>query len=304
MAGARTSCRPAPYRVLVARPLPPALLAVLPRLRCPVCALPLTAAERTLGCAGGHRFDASRAGSVSLLAGPAPVSGDDDAMARARDRFLATGAYAPLRDAVLDLAADDACAPASGERSVPRLVVDAGCGSGWYLAGLLEEDPGALGVGLDTSTRSLRFAARAHERLAAIGADLFSRLPLEDGAADVVLDVFSPRNPGEFARVLRPGGRLVVARPSPDHLAELRGVVPAMVGIDPRKEERLTAALDPYFRAGPEIAVRAPLTLDTEAATDLVLMTPSARHVDPASLHLPEQVETTLSVLVSVFLKR
>ena len=289
MAGARTSCRPAPYRVLVARPLPPALLAVLPRLRCPVCALPLTAAERTLGCAGGHRFDASRAGSVSLLAGPAPVSGDDDALARA---------------AVLDLAADDACAPASGERSVPRLVVDAGCGSGWYLAGLLEEDPGALGVGLDTSTRSLRFAARAHERLAAIGADLFSRLPLEDGSADVVLDVFSPRNPGEFARVLRPGGRLVVARPSPDHLAELRGVVPAMVGIDPRKEERLTAALDPYFRAGPEIAVRAPLTLDTEAATDLVLITPSARHVDPASLHLPEQVETTLSVLVSVFLKR
>lgn len=284
------------------RPLPAALLAALPLLRCPVCALPLDARERTLGCAGGHRFDAARGGSVSLLSGPAPVSGDDDDMARARDRFLATGAYGRLRDAVLDLAAPEACAGPDGRPAgARRTVLDAGCGSGWYLAALLAEQPGTLGIGLDTSTRSLRFAARAHEDLAAVGADLFSRLPLADASVDVVLDVFSPRNPPEFARVLRPGGRLVVARPAPDHLAELREAVPAMVGIDPRKEERLAAALDPHFTAGPEIIVRAPLRLGAVAAADLVLMTPSARHVDPAALALPDVLEVTLSAVVGAY---
>lgn len=280
---------------------PPALLDVLPLLRCPVCAEPLHAEGRSLRCPAGHSADLARSGAVTLLHRNRPRSGDDDAMARARDRFLATGAYAPLRAAILDLAAPAGKGAGDGPG---RTVLDVGCGSGWYSAGLLEAEPGARGIGLDSSPRSLRFAARAHPRLAAIGADVFARLPLASDAIDLVLDVFSPRNPSEFARVLRPQGRLLVARPGPGHLAELREAVPGMLGIDPRKEERLATALEPFVTAVSERTVRFTAELTPEAATDLVAMTPSARHLDPAGAagHAPGAV--TVEVQLGLYAPR
>ena len=50
------------------------------------------------------------------------------------------------------------------------------------------------------------------EAVAAVVADTWDGLPLADGCVDLVQVVFAPRNPSEFARVLRPGGTLVVAR--------------------------------------------------------------------------------------------
>lgn len=275
------------------RPVPAALAPWLPLLRCPHCAAGLSQHERVLRCPQGHSFDLARAGYVSLLAGGTATSADDDAMARARDSFLATGAYAPLRSLVADLAAE-----ALAARPSPH-VLDIGCGTGYHLSGALERVPRAWGLGVDTSARALRFAARAHERAAAAGWDVFSRFPLADAAADLVMDVFAPRNPPEFARVLRPEGRLLVVRPAEDHLAELRASVPGMVRPDPRKEERLAAALAPHFTAEETRDLRLQVTLDGAARRDLVAMTPSARHVDPRALALSD-AGAALSVTVSV----
>lgn len=275
------------------RPVPAALLPWLDLLACPHCRGALELSERTLRCGQGHSFDLARAGYVSLLPGSPPTSGDDDDMARARDAFLATGAYAPLRQMICDLA------PASARR-----ILDIGGGTGYYLAGVLDALPEAQGLGVDTSARALRFAARTHERAAAAAWDVFSRFPLQDGAADLVLDVFAPRNPGEFARVLAPGGHLLVVRPAPGHLAELREAVPGMVGLDPRKEERLHAALDPLFTTEEIRETSFPLALSAQAARDLVAMTPSARHVDHRSLEEVLAGTVTLSVVASLHRRR
>ncbi|HJG90674.1 MAG TPA: methyltransferase domain-containing protein [Brachybacterium massiliense] len=277
------------------RPAPPALLPWLDSLRCPHCGDPLALTERTLRCPHRHSFDLARSGYLPLLAGTSPTSGDDDAMARARDSFLATGAYAPLREAITQTA------PAGVRR-----ILDIGGGTGYYLAGLLDERVDAHGLGVDTSVRALRFAARAHERAAAASWDVFARFPLADGSADLVLDVFAPRNPEEFARVLAPGGHLLVVRPAPDHLAQLRTAVPGMVGLDPRKEERLAQALDPLFSTVRTTEVRFGLALDALTARDLVAMTPSARHVDEQALRtlLTGDSEVTVSVLVSLHRRR
>ncbi|MEV5436743.1 methyltransferase domain-containing protein [Streptomyces sp. NPDC052682] len=277
--------------------LPPALRPFLDLLRCPACRTRRLRADRgALRCTAGHTFDIARHGYAGLLTGTRATSGDDAAMARARDRFLATGTYEPLRRTVARLAAG----------AVPQrggTVLDAGCGTGYYLSGVLDRLPAARGLGLDTSVRALRSAARAHDRAAAATWDVFRPFPLADAVADVVLDVFAPRNPAEFHRVLRPAGRLVVVRPTARHLAELRGRIPAMVTVDPHKEQRLHRALAPFFRAAVTEQVEYPVSLTGPQVRDLLAMTPSAHHVTGADLTgdglLPGRV--TVSVLATAY---
>jgi 23S rRNA (guanine745-N1)-methyltransferase len=93
-------------------------------------------------------------------------------------------------------------------------------------------------VAVDISVPAARRAARAHQRAGSVVADAWAALPLADGCAEVVLVVFAPRGAGEIARVLRPGGRLVVLTPTPAHLGELVGPL-GLLGVDGRKVEQL-----------------------------------------------------------------
>ena len=69
---------------------------------------------------------------------------------------------------------------------------------------------GVAGLAVDVSKPALRRAAQAHPRAAAIRADLWRRLPVSDGVAALILNVFAPRNGPEYHRVLRPDGLLLV----------------------------------------------------------------------------------------------
>jgi len=78
--------------------LPPALERSLDLLRCPACRTrPLRRDRAALRRPTGHTYGIARCGCASLLTGRRATSGGDTAMARARDRFLATGSYAPVR---------------------------------------------------------------------------------------------------------------------------------------------------------------------------------------------------------------
>jgi 23S rRNA (guanine745-N1)-methyltransferase len=150
----------------------------------------------------------------------------------------------------------------------------------------------------------LRRAARAHPRIAAVGADAWGRLPLRDASAALVLSVFAPRGGAEIARVLVPGGALVVAAPTDRHLAELVDAL-GLVGVDPRKRDRIAGQLDPHLAPAGERTVEFPLALDHDAVTALVSMGPTARHADPDTMAaaiaaLPDPVHATASIIVSV----
>lgn len=121
-----------------------------------------------------------------------------------------------------------------------------------------------------------------------------------------MLNVFAPRNPAEFHRVLRPTGVLIVVRPDGRHVAELRGRLPAVITVDPAKEQRLHQALNPFFRAVGTEQIEYATSLTGQEALDLVGMTPSARHLHRADLTeqdcLPPRV--TVSVLATAYRPR
>jgi 23S rRNA (guanine745-N1)-methyltransferase len=279
-----------------------ALAAVAARLRCPHCGAALSPAERSLRCARGHSYDVARAGHVSL---PAPrvktSTGDSAEMVAARNAFLGAGHYAPLARALLDAAEranthgiQDAC------------VVDLGAGTGYHLAALLGTFASWRGLALDASRPALRSALRAHPRIAAVVCDVWHPLPLRDGAADLLVSVFAPRNAGEIARVLSPGGALIVVTPTRMHLHQVVSTI-GMIRVDPDKQARLSAKLSPYLRPVRRRRVDFDMTLDHDAVRALVAMGPNAHHLDATTVQdhlerLPQHLRVTASTTVETLI--
>jgi 23S rRNA (guanine745-N1)-methyltransferase len=277
----------------------------LPLLRCPTCGASLARAADAVRCEAGHSFDVARQGYLSLVGGgrgggggraASAPAGDSPDMVAAREAFLGAGHFQPLATALGDLLEHGF--DGSGA------LADLGAGTGWYLARLLDRFPAATGLALDVSKPALRRAARAHPRAAAVACDAWGPLPLRDGAAAAVVNVFAPRNASEIARVLRSDGAALIVTPAPDHLRELVGPL-GLIGVDPDKEARLAqqiaTALEPVERR--DLSWR--LRLDHDGARAAAAMGPSAFHVPEAELdelvgRLPQRLDVTAAVTISL----
>ena len=114
--------------------------------------------------------------------------------------------------------------------AAPRVVLDAGAGTGHASRALIRRYPKALVIALDSSPRMLQAAGRQQawlRRFVRVCADA-ERLPLADGSVDLILSnlmlqwcdldqVFA-----EFRRVLAPQGLFSFTTLGPDTLRELR----------------------------------------------------------------------------------
>ncbi len=117
------------------------------------------------------------------------------------------------------------------------IVADLGSGTGEALAALARVRS-LQGVGIDLSVAAADHAARRFPDLTWVVANADRRLPLLDGSVNLVLSLHARRNPAECARVLAPGGLLLVAVPAADDLIELREHV-----LGSRVERERTPAL-------------------------------------------------------------
>ncbi|TCK66160.1 putative RNA methyltransferase [Curtobacterium sp. PhB136] len=267
---------------------------LLPVLACPVCREPLgRTGVGQAGCANGHRFDEAKQGHLTLLpAKRRALTADTPEMVDARIRFLGRGHYAPVERAL---------AAVVSSADAPGVVLDVGSGPGTYLAHALDasdpsdpSDPaGRLGVALDLSAVAIRRAARVHVRAGAVVGDVTERLPIVDGAAAVVLDVFAPRNQREYARVLHEDGVLAVVTPRAGHLAEL---AEATISVDPEKERRLHDSLTPSFVQSSSEDLTWTMDLSAEDVHDVVHMGPSHHHVAPDAVFAPATVTAAVTV--------
>ena len=179
------------------------------------CGLALVREEGRLVCRRGHSFDVARSGYINLLQPQDRRSkqpGDSAAAVQARRRLHDHGFTAPLLRAIGELA----------DLSPSDVVLDAGCGDGFYL-GSLARETGFDAHGVDISTAAVDAAARRYPGCEWIAANADRFVPYADQSFSVALSITARMNAAEFRRVLRADGRLLVAVPAPDDLIELRG---------------------------------------------------------------------------------
>src|SRR5918999_374740 len=147
-------------------------------------------------------------------------------------------------------------------------------------------------------------AARAHSRIGSVVCDLWRDLPIRSETACAVLNVFAPRNPAEYRRVLRSDGGLFLVTPAPGHLRELIRPL-GLLSVSDEKIQQVDDLLGRHFelisRQDHEIALLLPAT----AVQTLACMGPSAWHLTAAHVRerlagmadpLPVTASFTLSV--------
>jgi 23S rRNA (guanine745-N1)-methyltransferase len=185
---------------------------------CPVrnCRSPLLhGARRRLFCERGHSFDIARSGYINLLQPQDRRShrpGDTAAAIAARRRLHDRGLTRPLLRGIAALL----------EPSNKDVVLDAGCGEGFYL-GTLAQNHGCAAAGVDISVTAIEAAAKRYPECTWIVANADRFVPFADRTFSVVMSITARRNASEFRRVLRDDGRLLIAVPAPEDLLELRG---------------------------------------------------------------------------------
>lgn len=181
-------------------------------LLCPKCGSKLIKEERVWRCQNNHSYDIAKRGYVNLAQHHKALSGDDRDMVKARTRFLSHGYYAPLQAALVELV----------QCYHPGVVIDAGCGEGYYTNRLKQETDTLLGF--DLSKHAVDEACKARSGVQYAVASVF-HMPLYDACADMVLSVFAPFQAVEFLRVLQPGGIFIKVGPGPQHLMGLKEIL-------------------------------------------------------------------------------
>src|SRR5712692_9653703 len=238
-------------------------------LLCPVrdCHMPLSRKQRRVLCLRGHSFDIAHSGYINLLQPQERRSkqpGDTLAAVAARRRLHDRGVTEPLLHGIAEMV---------GARP-SDIVLDAGCGDGFYL-GSLASQSGFEAHGVDISTAAVDAAARRYRGCEWIVANADRFLPYAERSFSIVLSITGRMNAGEFRRVLRDDGSLLVALPAPDDLIELRGA-----GRDRVARTVETFARD--FRLVDQNRVATAVDLDAAGVHDVLLSIYRPRRAQPA----------------------
>lgn len=279
----------------------------LPYLVCPICAMPFIHTGHIFTCRNAHTFDLSREGYVNFLRKKA--SGDTKEMMLARRNIFAQGHYLPLSNAINEIICHHLFGEARRQNRSPAIILDAGCGEGYYLrrlqTHLAASKHQAACFGFDVSKEAVRLAARGCKEAFFVVADLKERLALAERSLHVIVNIFAPRNPLEFARIMAPGGLLLVVIPTPAHLQQLRTEF-QLLNIEEEKQQQVTAQFTAsgLFQLETITEVTYEVHLQGHDIIQLVTMTPNYWHFTEkryqAMLRLSE-IRTNIACLCLAF---
>ena len=259
---------------------------------CPICQENLTLVESSLKCNNRHSFDLAKFGYVNLAPQIKQSANYDKENFQNRQQILESGFYHAILEAVSDLLANS---------ETSTTVLDIGCGEGFYSRKLQESHPDKTFYAFDISKDSVQIAAKSEPNWAVnwfVG-DL-ARLPIRDASMDILLDIFSPANYGEFRRVLSKDGILIKVIPTKNHLKEIRQKVQDQLTNKDYSNQDIKEHFQEHFTILSNQTASLTKTITADQLQALLSMTPLLFHVDQTKIDWSQLKEITIEAEILV----
>ena len=259
---------------------------------CPICQENLALVETSFKCYNRHSFDLAKFGYVNLAPQIKQSANYDKENFQNRQQILEAGFYQAILDAVSDLLASS---------KTTKIILDIGCGEGFYSRKLQERHPDKTFYAFDISKDSVQIASKSEPNWAVnwfVG-DL-ARLPIKDASMDILLDIFSPANYGEFRRVLSKDGILIKVIPTENHLKEIRQKVQDQLTNKDYSNQDIKNHFQEHFTilSSQTVSLTKPITAEQLQA--LLSMTPLLFHVDQTKIDWSQLTEITIEAEILV----
>ena len=259
---------------------------------CPICQENLTLIETSLKCSNRHSFDLAKFGYVNLAPQIKQSANYYKENFQNRQEILEAGFYQTILETISDLLA---------RLETAKTILDIGCGEGFYSRKLQESHPDKTFYAFDISKDSVQIATKCEPNWAVnwfVG-DL-ARLPIQDASMDILLDIFSPANYGEFRRVLSKDGILIKVIPTENHLKEIRQMVQDQLTKKDYSNQDIKEHFQEHFsiQSSQIASLTKPITAEQRQA--LLAMTPLLFHVDQTKIDWSQLTEITIEAEILV----
>lgn len=259
---------------------------------CPICQENLALVESSLKCCNRHSFDLAKFGYVNLAPQIKQSANYDKENFQNRQQILEAGFYQAILEAVSDLLSNSKNA---------KTILDIGCGEGFYSRKLQESHLDKTFYAFDISKDSVQIAAKSEPNWAVnwfVG-DLV-RLPIKDASMDILLDIFSPANYGEFRRVLSKDGILIKVIPTKNHLKEIRQKVQDQLTNKDYSNQDIKNHFQEHFTILSSQTASLTKTITAEQLQALLSMTPLLFHIDQTKIDWSQLTEITIEAEILV----
>ena len=259
---------------------------------CPICQLDLELVGTSFKCPKAHSFDLAKFGYVNLAPQIKQSANYDKENFQNRQQILEAGFYQAILEVLSDLLSNSKNA---------KTILDIGCGEGFYSRKLQERHPDKTFYAFDISKDSVQIAAKSEPNWAVnwfVG-DL-ARLPIKDASMDILLDIFSPANYGEFRRVLSKDGILIKVIPTENHLKEIRQKVQDQLTKKDYSNQDIKEHFQGHFTILSNQTASLTKTITADQLQSLLSMTPLLFHIDQTKIDWSDLTEITIEAEILV----
>jgi len=267
---------------------------------CPVCKLPLikpTSSNENKSkhwlCLNKHSYDISKESYINLLLPHqkrSSLPGDTKHMVTSRQKFLAEGYYDLLAKKIISLI--------DKQIGTDSVVLDCGCGDGYYLRKFLTEKITGHIFGIDISKEAAKIASRQTKDGDFAVASNFD-LPILSDSVDCILRIFAPGSDIEVARILKDTGILITVSPGGKHLWSLKKLLYQEAREHTQSENSTNLSLVKEERLSYQIQINNPQKIN-----ELVSMTPLCWRTNKkyqAELKEAESLNTEVDFIIRVY---
>lgn len=272
------------------------------RLRCPICQGSMNVFElKSLICSNNHTFDFAKQGYVNLMTRPANNQYDKKLFEARRQVITSSPLYEGLHETISAIVREY-----EQPDNLPGIMLDAGSGEGSHLQKVLNQcdEERITGIGLDISKEGIVMAAQAYKDVIWFVADL-AHTPLHSQSCDVILNILSPANYGEFQRLLKSQGIVIKVLPRANYLKELRKTVFNDTDEHTYQNDDTVSLFKKHFNSVDHRQLFYTKSLSRTELVQLTQMSPLAWHSDQDQLHtFINQKKTEITIDLDILIGR